>query len=774
LRSFVYVSDAKLDGLFDQIEERRRRSILEKLQPSFGINAPVNITVKPKPADESARNRSHAARVAVVEERIRQESPVGDLATGTDWITGRVDMEWAPDGQTVLFCGYAGPLLVVLHGSPASLIGQRSSEATTGSYSYAIRAAIQNDDDPGEGLATAAREITGFAPQPVRFLAQVVRRGPLSGDQQREYVLASPLYIEHARRAGESPDVSARGAVRWVSSDQKWGLITPDGHDDAIVFTGGTVDDERTPLDPGQRVQFRVTHGGAGILATSVRPVEAPVSLPGSPPVPGLRGQPLKSGDPDRIGRFEILRRLGEGSMGVVYLARDDDSGPVAIKVIRPRYARDPEFLRRFRDEAGNASRVRGPNVARVIAAVTDTEQPYLVTEFVDGLPLDEHVQQRGPLSGRPAIEISAGIAAALEAIHQAGIVHRDLTPANVVLSPSGPKVVDFGIARAPGSGSRHTQEGMIVGTPPFMSPEQTRGDDLTPASDVFSWAGLVVFATTGRAPFGAKDADNLEVWQAIRSGAPNLRGVPRQLQAVVSAALNKEPARRPTAVEVSHAVHASLVRPEPRPRRWPRLAAITALVAIAAVVIAVIARIDLSPGGTSPGCPATSPFRPHRVTKPSGEATAGTDLVICPVRVASEQGPVLNTSLSGTLLGRIPAGQFLIVATRPDPRSCATDGTSGTGGYYLAGTVHPDSRGNYSVTSGSFYSGAQSLQRHIYFLLGSRSAVDSFGKTRAAYGAAHDGDASQWPGKLTLDGFQLLGTFTFTPVHPANRYCAR
>jgi cold shock CspA family protein/predicted Ser/Thr protein kinase len=781
LRSLVYVSDARLEELFDQIEERRRRSILQKLRLSFGIKVPpIDVVVESKSADESARNRSRAARAAVVEECIRQESQVGDLVTGTDWITGRVDMEWAPggdDGQTVLFCGYAGPLLVVLHGSPANLIGQRSAEARTGSYSYAVRAAIQNVDAPeslGAGLAAAAREMAGFTPQPVRFLAQVVRRGPLSGDQQREYVLASPLYIEHARRAGEGPDASARGAVRWLSADREWGLIAPDGDADAIVFGSGATDGDHTPLAPGQRVEFRVTHGTAGILATSVRPLDPPVSLPGPQPAPGPRGQPLKPTDPGRIGRFEILRRLGEGSMGVVYLAQDEEHGLVAIKVIRPGYARDPEFLHRFQDEADNASRVRGPNVARVIAAVTDIEQPYLVTEFVDGLTLEEHVEQRGPLSGRSAIEISAGIAAALEAIHQVGIVHRDLTPANVVLSRSGPKVIDFGIARAPGSGSRHTQAGMIVGTPPFMSPEQTREESLTPASDVFSWAALVVFATAGHQPFGAEGDPTWQVWQAIRSGGPNLSGVPRPLLRVVSAALNKEPARRPAAVEVSRAVQACLTEPAVRPRRWPRLAAVAALAGIAAVVITVIVRIDVSHGGTSSACPATSQPGLHPVTRTSRGASAAAGLVICPVRVASEKGPVLNTSLSGTLVGRLPAGQFLVVVTQPDPRSCAMDGSKGTGGYYLAGPVHPDSEGRWRVTSGGFYSGAQSLQRHIYFLLGSRSAVNSFGKSRAAYGAAHDGDASQWPGKFTLDGFQLLGTFTFTPVHPANRYCAR
>jgi cold shock CspA family protein/predicted Ser/Thr protein kinase len=777
LRSFVYVSEARLEELLDQIEDHRRRSIREKLQLTFGIKVPpVNVSAQTKFADESARNRSRAARVALVEERIQQQFPVGDLATGTDWVTGRVEMEWAPtaDGQTVLFCGYAGPLLVVLNGSPANLTGQASSDARTGSYSYALRAAIENDGSQslGEGLATVARRLADFAPQPVRFLAQVVRRGPLDGDLQSgdgdlqsEFVLASPLYIEQARR--EPSDTPARGTVRWLSADQKWGLIDPDSDDDAIVFAGRAPDGGRPAISVGQRVEFLVARGDAGIVATSVRPLDAPLS----PPVPVAPGQPLEPGDPDRVGHFEILRRLGEGSMGVVYLARGD-IGLVAIKVIRARYARDPEFLHRFQDEADNAGLVRGPNVARVIAAVTDIEEPYLVTEFVDGPTLEERVEQQGPLSGRSALEISAGIAAALEAIHQVGVVHRDLTPANVVLSSSGPKVIDFGIARAPGPGPRHTQAGMIIGTPPFMSPEQIREEDLTSASDIFSWAGLVVFATTGHQPFGSQDAPKVEVWQAISSGAPDLSGVPHSLLNVVTAALNKEPKRRPAAVQVSRTIQAHLAEPETRRRRWPALAAVTALAVMAAAVIGVIAKIDLFHGAASSACPANTPAGLYQVTRPpSGTAPGG--LVICPVREAHESKDALNTSLSGTLLGTIPAGQFLMVITQPDRHSCATDGTAGTGDYFLAGIVHPDGRGNWSVTSGNFYNGAQSIQRHIYFLLGPRSAVNSFQQSKTAYGAVHDGDSSKWPGKPSLAGFQQVGKFTFTPVHPPDRYCA-
>jgi len=568
LRIFHYVSDAKLANLLDQIDDRARRNILEKLQPTFGLNiVPVSLTVQPKPADRSVHNRSRALQVAVVEEHIRQQFQVGDLAIGDYWIAGRADMDWAPlpDGQTALFCGSAGPLLVALHGSAGNLSGQTSSGPQTGSYSYAIRAAVLNGGNPeslGEDLAAAARTMR-FTPKPVRFLAQVTMRGILSGDQHREFVLATPLYVEDAHRPDETGDVLVQGMVRWFSADRGWGLVAPDGAEDPVVVdaTVGLAEDSTAALVPGQRVEFCVTHEALGILATSVRPSAASLGEIGSELAAVTPGQSLDPGDPGRLGRYEVLRRLGEGSMGMVYLARSDDGSLVAIKVIRPEYARDPEFLRRFAAEAHNAGRVRTPHVARVITAVTDIEHPYLVTEFIDGPTLEEQVEQRGPLPAQWAVDAAAQIAAALDAIHRAGLVHRDLTPSNVILSGSGPKVIDFGIAHALGSDTRHTQAGRLIGTPAYMSPEQINDDRLTPASDIFSWAGATVFAATGHQPFASQDSPVPAIWRAISEGEPNLSGVPSQLRNVVAAALNKDPARRPTAAQLLEGLSAG--------RRW-------------------------------------------------------------------------------------------------------------------------------------------------------------------------------------------------------------
>lgn len=207
--------------------------------------------------------------------------------------------------------------------------------------------------------------------------------------------------------------------------------------------------------------------------------------------------------------------------------------------------------------------------------------------------------------------------------------------------------------------------------------------------------------------------------------------------------------------------------------RRWLRFAAVLTIVAVAAIITVVSVNIDLSRGGSPPSCPVTTQPGFQQVTMLSG--AAGTNLVICPVQVDHGQEPGLNTSLSGRILGKVPSGQLLTVVSQPDRDSCATDGSVGSGGYYLVGTIHPTaSHGDWSATSQDYYSGAQSIQRHIYFLLGPGSAVESFGQSRDAYGETHGGDADSWPGKTTLAGFRLIGTLTFTPVQPADRYCAK
>ncbi|TMR20593.1 serine/threonine protein kinase, partial [Nonomuraea turkmeniaca] len=201
--------------------------------------------------------------------------------------------------------------------------------------------------------------------------------------------------------------------------------------------------------------------------------------------------------DGDRvIGGYTLRRVLGRGGMGEVHLAATPTGGLAAVKVINPALARDPAFRRRFEREVAAARRVARFCTAPVLDAGIDGDVAYLVTEYVKGPDLAEVVRDQGPLSGGNLEALAVGIATALSAIHGAGVIHRDLKPSNVLLSPLGPRVIDFGIAQLVDNDSLASQA--ILGTPAFMAPEQVRGEVLTPAADVFAWGGVIAYAGTG------------------------------------------------------------------------------------------------------------------------------------------------------------------------------------------------------------------------------------------------------------------------------------
>jgi serine/threonine protein kinase len=205
---------------------------------------------------------------------------------------------------------------------------------------------------------------------------------------------------------------------------------------------------------------------------------------------------------PDRLGPYRLLDVIGEGGMGVVHLARDNEGRAVAIKVLRPGVADDPDARRRLGREFNTMRRVRSPFMAEVIDADVTGQVPYVVTRYVAGPSLDQKVRQDGPLRG-PALErLAWGLAEGLAAVHAAGVVHRDLKPGNVVMAGGVPVVIDFGIAHAPDV-TRITQAGMFMGTPGYLAPEVVEGLPSGPSADVHSWASTVAFAATGRPPFG-------------------------------------------------------------------------------------------------------------------------------------------------------------------------------------------------------------------------------------------------------------------------------
>ena len=259
---------------------------------------------------------------------------------------------------------------------------------------------------------------------------------------------------------------------------------------------------------------------------------------------------PLGNEDPTVLGSYTLLGKLGQGGMGTVYLGRSESSRLVAIKVIRADVADDPEFRHRFRIEADTARRVKRLCTAEVLDADPDAEQPYLVTEFIEGKTLAKWVSQNGPLADANLEQLAAAVAAALTAIHSAGIVHRDLKPANVVLSPFGPRVIDFGIARALDAATSLTGDLQQLGTPAFMSPEQIEGgQQITPAVDVWAWGGIVTYAATGHYPFGDGNAQVL-LYRALHED-PQLDGLDESLRPIVWHAMRKDPATRPTAQQL-------------------------------------------------------------------------------------------------------------------------------------------------------------------------------------------------------------------------------
>ncbi|WP_176993388.1 protein kinase domain-containing protein [Nonomuraea jiangxiensis] len=258
-------------------------------------------------------------------------------------------------------------------------------------------------------------------------------------------------------------------------------------------------------------------------------------------------GSPLQPDDPPAIGPYELISRLGSGGMGVVYLAKTADGPRVALKAIRRDFTADPVYRARFHEEVSNARKVASFCTARVLDHGEDRGRLYLVTEYIDGISLEDHLIEHGALSPSVLHAAAVGVAAALTAIHAAGLVHRDLKPANVMLTLAGPRVIDFGLARSTRHvDSRHTNAGMVMGTPGWIAPEQVFEGRTSPAGDVFAWGSLIAYAGLGGHPFGEGDAYVMAA--RARTAPPDLRGLPAPLDRLVAAAIHPDPARRPAA----------------------------------------------------------------------------------------------------------------------------------------------------------------------------------------------------------------------------------
>jgi len=254
---------------------------------------------------------------------------------------------------------------------------------------------------------------------------------------------------------------------------------------------------------------------------------------------------PLRPGDPVRVGSYRLTGRLGEGGMGRVYLGLSPGGRQVAIKVIHPAHASDQQFRERFAREIEAARRVGGFHTASVVDADASADPPWMVTAYIHGRSLEATVREDGPLPAEQVCTLGAGLAEGLAAIHACGLVHRDLKPSNVILADDGPRIIDFGIAKAAGS-SAMTTAGVVVGTYSYMSPEQVEGHVAGSASDVFALGCTLAYAATGRSPFG--DDSIAMVVHRIASEPPNLDGVSdaHGLRRLISECLAKSPGDRP------------------------------------------------------------------------------------------------------------------------------------------------------------------------------------------------------------------------------------
>ncbi|WP_024803570.1 serine/threonine-protein kinase [Nocardia sp. BMG51109] len=318
--------------------------------------------------------------------------------------------------------------------------------------------------------------------------------------------------------------------------------------------------------------------------------------------------RPLEAEDPAAIGRYRLLGVLGSGGMGRVYLGQTGEGRTVAVKVVRPDLAGDNTFRTRFQREVAAARRVSGRYTVPVLDAEVDVARPWLATGYVPGPSLTDAVENHGPLPEQSLLALTAGLARALVDVHAAGMVHRDLKPSNVLLAADGPRVIDFGIARA-ADDTALTTTGKVIGSPGYMCPEQITGrEPMGPAGDVFSLGGLLVYAATGRAPFGTGDSASM-LWRVVQE-EPGLDGVPGSLRPMVAHCLSKDARSRPTATDLAHRCAALATPGGPGWLPRPILDDIDRRAA------------DLLDLETAPARPRATPPPPRTLPAPSGTTT--------------------------------------------------------------------------------------------------------------------------------------------------------
>lgn len=277
--------------------------------------------------------------------------------------------------------------------------------------------------------------------------------------------------------------------------------------------------------------------------------------------------EPLRAQDPPYVGPYRLLGRLGAGGMGEVFLGESPGQRKVTVKLVRSRYARDPDFRQRFAHEVTAAKMVSGPYTAQVVDADPNGQPPWLATAYIPGPSLAAAVKQNGPFDPRAVCRLGAWLAEGLAAIHMCGLVHRDLKPANIILGADGPRIIDFGLAQPEGAASLSSGRG-VIGTPAFMSPEQIARGRVDSRGDLFSLGSVLAFAATGRGPF---EADTFPLIAArVVGGPPSLDGIAGPLFEAIEACLNKDPGARPSLEAVAGYLASAARVPVQRPPAVP------------------------------------------------------------------------------------------------------------------------------------------------------------------------------------------------------------
>jgi serine/threonine protein kinase len=359
--------------------------------------------------------------------------------------------------------------------------------------------------------------------------------------------------------------------------------------------------------------------------------------------------EPLAEHDPRQVGGFRLQARLGAGGMGRVYLGYSPGGRPVAVKVVHPDLARDPEFMQRFRREVAAAQAVSDAYTAAVVGAGPDDSPPWLATTFVAGPSLADLVSRSGPLPEHAVWRLAGGLAEALQAIHSHGLIHRDLKPGNILIAADGPRVIDFGISRTT-EGTVVTATHTTIGTPAYMSPEQAQGHTVGPASDVFSLGSVLAFAAGGAAPFGGGGTEMFAIAYRVVNGEPDLSRVPPALRPVIDACLAKEPAARPSVGQlIADVAQAAAAHPGVTPGRfWPDQ--------VAAV---------LESSAFTPVLPPPAPLTPAPQRSPATNSARGAPYEPTEAAVRGQSAPMTDANVGGLYTaGAEAADRGLYIAT--------------------------------------------------------------------------------------------------------------